>query len=35
MSDKKAPARELIDQGAIVALATDFNPGSSNLLSML
>jgi len=35
MSDKKAPARELIDRGAIVALASDFNPGSSNLLSML
>lgn len=35
MSDKKAPARELIDRRAIVALASDFNPGSSNLLSML
>ncbi|HRD01666.1 MAG TPA: imidazolonepropionase [Candidatus Saccharicenans sp.] len=35
MSDKKAPARELIDRGAIVALASDFNPGSSNVLSML
>ncbi|MGB2906514.1 MAG: imidazolonepropionase [Candidatus Aminicenantaceae bacterium] len=29
MQDKKAPARRLIDAGAIVALATDFNPGSS------
>jgi imidazolonepropionase len=29
MQDKKAPARGLIDRGAIVALATDFNPGSS------
>lgn len=29
MQDKKAPARRLIDKGAIVALATDFNPGSS------
>lgn len=29
MHDKKAPARKLIDKGAIVALATDFNPGSS------
>jgi imidazolonepropionase len=29
MQDKKAPARKLIDKGAIVALATDFNPGSS------
>ncbi|MGC8745351.1 MAG: imidazolonepropionase, partial [Candidatus Saccharicenans sp.] len=35
MTDKKAPARELLDQGAIVALATDFNPGSSYLMSML
>jgi imidazolonepropionase len=35
MMDKKAPARELLDQGAIVALATDFNPGSSHLMSML
>ncbi|MDD8030750.1 MAG: imidazolonepropionase [Acidobacteriota bacterium] len=35
MMDKKAPARELLNQGAIVALATDFNPGSSNLISML
>jgi imidazolonepropionase len=25
----QAPARELVDAGAIVALATDFNPGSS------
>ncbi len=29
MQDKKAPARRLIDAGAVVALATDFNPGSS------
>jgi imidazolonepropionase len=29
MHDKKAPARKLIDKGAIVAVATDFNPGSS------
>ncbi|MDD8020497.1 MAG: imidazolonepropionase [Acidobacteriota bacterium] len=35
MTDKKAPARELIDCGTIVALASDFNPGSSNLFSML
>ena len=35
MLDKKAPARELIDRGAIVALATDFNPGSSMTESML
>ena len=35
MMDKRAPARALIDAGAAVALATDFNPGSSHLLSML
>jgi imidazolonepropionase len=29
MQDQKAPARRLIDAGAAVALATDFNPGSS------
>jgi imidazolonepropionase len=29
-----APARELIDAGAIVALATDYNPGTSPTLSM-
>jgi len=29
-----APARELIDAGAIVSLATDFNPGTSPTLSM-
>ncbi|MGA8768679.1 MAG: imidazolonepropionase [Candidatus Acidiferrales bacterium] len=29
-----APARRLIDAGAIVALATDFNPGTSPTLSM-
>jgi imidazolonepropionase len=29
-----APARELIGAGAIVALATDFNPGTSPTLSM-
>lgn len=34
MMDKYAPARELIDQGAILALATDFNPGSSMICSM-
>jgi len=35
MQEKKAPARKLIDSGAIVALATDFNPGSSMTESML
>jgi imidazolonepropionase len=35
MMDKRAPARALIEAGAAVALATDFNPGSSHLLSML
>ena len=29
-----APARELIDAGAIVALATDYNPGTSPTMSM-
>ncbi|MBI4879109.1 MAG: imidazolonepropionase [Planctomycetes bacterium] len=28
------PARRLIDEGAIVAIASDFNPGTSYLLSM-
>ncbi|MFZ0821868.1 MAG: imidazolonepropionase [Candidatus Acidiferrales bacterium] len=31
---QKAPARKLIEAGAIVALATDFNPGTSPTLSM-
>lgn len=35
MQEKKAPARELIDRGAIVALASDFNPGSAMTESML
>jgi len=35
MLDKKAPARELLDKRAIVALASDYNPGSSHLISML
>jgi imidazolonepropionase len=35
MMDKRAPARRLIDAGAAIALATDFNPGSSHLSSML
>jgi imidazolonepropionase len=35
MLEKKAPARKLIEGGAIVALATDFNPGSSMTESML
>ena len=29
MQEKRAPARKLIQEGALVALATDFNPGSS------
>ena len=33
--DQRAPARQLIEEGAIVALATDFNPGSSMTESML
>ncbi len=32
--ERYAPARELIDAGAIVALATDFNPGTSPTLNM-
>jgi imidazolonepropionase len=35
MMDKRAPARKLVDAGATVALASDFNPGSSMLNSML
>jgi imidazolonepropionase len=31
---KYAPARDLIDAGAIVALATDYNPGTSPTVSM-
>jgi imidazolonepropionase len=31
---KYAPARRLIDAGAIVALATDYNPGTSPTMSM-
>ena len=34
MQEKKAPARRLIESGAVVALATDFNPGSSMTESM-
>lgn len=34
MSEKLAPARELIDSGAIVSLSTDCNPGSSMTESM-
>jgi len=32
--DRYAPARALIDEGAAVALATDFNPGTSPTCSM-
>jgi imidazolonepropionase len=35
MLDKRAPARALIEAGAAVALASDFNPGSSMTESML
>jgi imidazolonepropionase len=35
MHQKTAPARRMIEQGVIVALATDFNPGSSMTGSML
>jgi len=35
MLDKRPPARLLIEAGAAVALASDFNPGSSHISSML
>lgn len=35
MQEQRAPARKLIEQGAIVALASDFNPGSAMTESML
>jgi imidazolonepropionase len=35
MTDRRAPARQLIEAGAVVALASDFNPGSSMVGSML
>jgi imidazolonepropionase len=34
MMPKRAPARDLVNAGAAVALATDFNPGSSHLYAM-
>ena len=34
MKNNYAPARKLIDNNAIVAIATDFNPGSSNSYNM-
>jgi imidazolonepropionase len=34
MSDHVAPARELIDRGVPVAVATDFNPGTSPTASL-
>ena len=34
MMTKRAPARRLVEAGAAVALASDFNPGSSHLSSM-
>ncbi len=34
MMDKRAPARRLVDAGAVIALASDFNPGSSHINSM-
>ena len=35
MSDKHAPARRLVEAGVAVALASDFNPGSSPVDSMV
>jgi imidazolonepropionase len=34
LNHKYAPARKMIDQGVVVALATDFNPGSCMSYSM-
>lgn len=34
LNHKFAPARKLIEQNAIVALATDYNPGSSHISSL-
>ena len=34
LNHQYAPARKLIDQNAIIALATDFNPGSSHISSL-
>ncbi len=34
MSDHYAPAKKILDQGGILALSTDFNPGSSHTHSM-
>jgi imidazolonepropionase len=34
LGTRPAPARALVDSGAIVALATDFNPGTSPTVSM-
>ncbi|NOZ13534.1 MAG: imidazolonepropionase [Acidobacteria bacterium] len=34
MSDKYAPARKILESGGILALSTDFNPGSSYTHSM-
>jgi len=34
LNHQYAPARKLIEQNAIVALATDFNPGSSHIASL-
>ena len=34
LNHKYAPARKLIDRNAIVALSTDYNPGSSNICEL-
>ena len=34
LNDTYAPARKLIDNNAIVALSTDYNPGSSNISNL-
>jgi imidazolonepropionase len=34
LNHKYAPARKLIDGGALVALSTDYNPGSSHIINL-
>ena len=34
LNHKYAPARKLIDSGALVALSTDYNPGSSHIINL-
>lgn len=34
LNHKYAPARKLIDSGALIALSTDYNPGSSHIINL-